>query len=96
MDKCRMDESRAQLVKAFYFALGSYAEQEATKEDTWRDQSIGQLYAHLKHEVEEIRTNLHRNDLLTYLQHNCIDAVTLSLILLVKVMEMSGVLETEV
>lgn len=94
MEKKRMDESRAILEKAFYFALGSYMEQEAKKEDIWRDQSIGQLYAHLNHELEEIRSNLKSSDL-TYLLHNCVDAVGLSTILLAKVMEMAGLLKEE-
>lgn len=92
MKKDRTDESRAQLEKAFYFALGSYAEQEAKKDDQWRDQSIGQLYAHLYHELGEIRTNLKRNDRLTFLVHNCVDAVSLSTILLAKVMEKADLL----
>lgn len=92
MKKTRTDESRQKLVDAFYFALGAYTEQEAKKEDTWRDQSIGQLYAHLAHEVtSEIRGNLKRNDRLTWLLHNCVDAVCLSLILLSKVMDMVGI-----
>jgi len=91
MDKIRIDESREKLVDAFYFALGSYTEQEAKKEDQWRDQSIGQLYAHLAHEIEEIRTNLKRNDRLQFLLHNCTDAVSLSLIFLSKVMDIAGV-----
>lgn len=91
MDKTRTDESRQKLVEAFYFALGSYTEQEATKEDTWRDQSIGQLYAHLFHELGEIRTNLKRNDKLQFLLHNCVDAVSLSTILLSKVMDIADI-----
>lgn len=86
MKKERIDESREKLVKAFYFALGSYMEQEAKKSDSWNELSVGQLYAHLKHELEEIKNNLSRQEL-TYLLHNCVDAVSLSIILLVKVME---------
>ena len=72
MKKTRIDESREALFKAFLFALGSYTEQEATKNDQWRDQSIGQLYDHLKHELEEIKSNLRPpKDQLTYLIHNC-------------------------
>jgi len=95
MDNTRKDISRADLEKAFYMALGSYAEQEAKKDDQWRDQSIGQLYAHLNHEMLEIRTNLKRNDQLTYLLHNCMDAVSLSCILMAKVMRKAGLLENE-
>ncbi len=95
MDKTRTDESRARLVEAFYFALGSYAEQEAKKDDQWRDQSIGQQYAHLHHELEEIRINLKRNDRLTYLLYNCVDAVSLATMLLSTVMEMAGITPKE-
>lgn len=64
-------------------------EQEATKGDEWTEQSLGQLYAHLKHEVEvEIRRNIKNNDL-TYLLHNAVDAVSLSVILLARVMDMA-------
>ena len=65
MKKTRVDESRAELERAFYYALGGYAEQEAKKDDQWRDQTIGQLYAHLAHEIDEVRVNLKRNDRLT-------------------------------
>ena len=90
MKKTRVDESRAELERAFYYALGGYAEQEAKKDDQWRDQTIGQLYAHLAHEVDEVRVNLKRNDRLTFLLHNCVDLVGLSTILLATVMEMAG------
>jgi len=93
MKKTRIDESREALFKAFLFALGSYTEQEATKNDQWR-QSIGQLYDHLKHELEEIKSNLRPpKDQLTYLIHNCCDAVTLSAMLLYKAMEMNKLKE---
>lgn len=84
----RIDESRARLVRAFYFALGGYTEQEAKKLDEWRDQSLGQLYDHLRHELDEIRSNLKRSEL-SYLVHNCVDAVGLSTILLATAMEMA-------
>lgn len=90
MDETRTDESRSRLVNAFYFALGAYTEQEAKKEDQWRDQSIGQLYAHLNHEVQEIRTNLKRDDKVQFLIHNVIDALSLSAIFLAKLMEEHG------
>ena len=90
MEKTRVDDSRERLVRAFYFALGAYTEQEATKLDEWREASLGQLYAHLLHEVkEEIRGNIKRSEL-TYLVHNAVDAVALSTILLARVMEMAG------
>jgi hypothetical protein len=86
----RMDESRAKLARAFAFALGGYMEQEATKEDQWRDQSIGQLYAHLRHELDEIQSNLRQSDM-TWLVHNASDAVGLATIFLAKVLEAAGV-----
>lgn len=82
-----MDESRAMLSHAMAFGLGGYMEQEATKEDQWRDQSIGQLYAHLNHELGEIQSNIKRGEM-TWLIHNASDAVGLSAILLAKVLEM--------
>jgi len=95
MQHTKTDESRSKLKEAFYYALGGYAEQEAKKDDQWRDQSIGQLYAHLAHEIEEIRTNLKRDDRITFLLHNCVDAVGLSCILLSTVMDMVDLHEKE-
>jgi len=96
MKEARQDLSRAKLVRAFYFALGSYVEQEAKKGDSWRDQSVGQLYAHLAHEIEEIRRNLRPpKNHLSFLLHNCLDAVMLSTMLLCKVMDLSGLQEEE-
>ena len=94
MEHTRMDKSRQQLILAFYFSLGSYMEQEAKKTDTWRDQSIGQLYAHLSHELEEVRKNLKESQL-SYLLHNCTDMVNLSTILLAKVMDMAELMKEE-
>ena len=56
--KDRKDQSRELLVKAFYMSLGSYTEQEAKKNDSWRDQSLGDLFNHLSHEIEEIKQNI--------------------------------------
>ena len=90
-EDARMKESRAILVKAFYTALGSYIEQEAKKLDDWRDKTFGEIYAHLKHEIEEIR----RSKSLTQQLHNCIDAVMLSTILLAKLMEDTDLMKRE-
>lgn len=93
MKKKRLDESRKDLVTAFYFALGEYTGQEAKKIDQWRDQSIGQLYNHLHHEVvEEIRGDLKKSDL-QFLLHDAMDAVNLSCILLAKVMRMAEIIK---
>lgn len=83
----RMDESRALLEQAAAFAIGSYMEQEAKKEDQWRDQGTGQLYAHLNHELQEIQGNIRQGDL-TWLMHNAADAAGLALIFLAHVREL--------
>lgn len=93
LEPTRVDISRAMLERAFYFALGSYMEQESKKDDQWRDQTIGQLYDHLLHELEEIRRNL-RDSQLTFLVHNSVDAVSLATILLAKAMLQAGMLQT--
>jgi hypothetical protein len=82
----RLIESRVKLQNAWMMAFGSYVEQEAKKLDQWRDQSIGQLYSHLQHELEEIKRNLKRRDK-AFLLHNCMDAVMLATIMLAKVLE---------
>jgi hypothetical protein len=82
----REDESRQKLMAAFKFALGAYMEQEAKKEDEWRDQTIGQLYNHLKHEIEEIKRSITRSSYKLIL-HNTSDAVMLSTILLAKLID---------
>jgi len=79
----RMSESRERLIRAFYIALGSYIEQEAKKLDQWRDETYGQLYGHLKHEIEEVNRSKSRTTQI----HNLIDCLMLSCILLDKVME---------
>ena len=94
MIRKRVDESREMLVRAFYFALGSYTEQEAKKLDSWRDLDIGSLYAHLKHEIEEIGRSIKMSDL-QFLLHNACDALSLSAILLAKVMEKAGLFGKE-
>lgn len=81
----RVDSSRAELIKAAYFALGSYTEQESKKEDVWKDQTIGQLYAHIKHELEEIK----RSKEMKIHLHNACDLASLSLIYLAKIMKMA-------
>jgi len=85
--KDRRDESRELMVKAFYFALGMYAEQESKKDDQWRDQSLNDIFAHTSHEMGEIRNNIKKGMSMTYLVHNCADLVGLSCTLLAHVME---------
>ncbi len=79
----RMSDSRGRLNRAFNVALGSYIEQEAKKLDQWREETFGELFGHLKHEVAEIGRSNRR----TIQIHNCIDAVMLSCIMLDKVLE---------
>ena len=78
----RMNDSRQKLLNAMMLSLGSYIEQEAKKKDDWRDIPFGQVYAHLKHEIEEIR----RSKTKTQQLHNCMDACSLSAILVAKLM----------
>lgn len=88
----RKDESRELLSKAFFFALGSYLEQEVKKEDQWRDQSIGNLFSHLKHEIEEVKRDMQSGNF-THLMHDCVDAAMLSTILLARVMEENNLMQ---
>jgi len=91
--KDRRDFSRAELERAFYFALGMYTEQESKKDDQWKDQSLGDLFAHLSHEIQEIRNNISKGMPMTYLVHNSADAVGLSCILLAHVMREAELLK---
>jgi hypothetical protein len=68
------------LKEALAYAFGSYIEQEPKKQDQWRDQTWGQLYAHLKNEIAEIG----RSKGPTVQLHNAIDAVMLAAMLVVK------------
>ncbi len=79
----RMSESRKRIIELFYTTLGSYIEQESKKMDQWRDETYGQLFGHLKHEVGEIG----RSKTKTTQIHNCMDSAMLSLLLLDKVLE---------
>ena len=79
----RLNESRDMLLKAMLISLGSYIEQEAKKKDDWREKSFGEIYAHLRHEIEEIK----RSKTKTQQLHNCMDACSLSAMLVAKLME---------
>lgn len=81
-DTDRIDESRQMLVQSFFMGLGAYTEQEAKKKDQWRDQSYRELYQHTKHEFQEVE----RSKDLTKQIHNLHDLVTLSTMLLAKVL----------
>lgn len=68
---------------AMHIALGSYIEQEAKKEDQWRDESFTDLYKHLLHEIDEIRRSKGK----TIRLHNAIDACGLCAMLAIKIEE---------
>jgi hypothetical protein len=85
--KTRVDESRERLFNAFMFAMGSYTEQEAKKLDQWRDQDYFKIYAHLKHEITEVK----RSKDLTKQIHNACDMVGLSCILLAHLLDKNGI-----
>jgi hypothetical protein len=76
-----MDESRELIRQALDMAFGSYVEQEGKKADSWRDTTIGDIYGHLKHELEEVNGNLARGEL-GFLVHNAMDVIELGAILL--------------
>jgi len=76
----RMTDSRQKILNAMMLSLGSYIEQEAKKKDEWRNKSFGELYAHLKHEIAEIG----RSKSKTVQLHNCMDACSLSAIMVAK------------
>lgn len=59
----RVDTSRELVRRALDMAYGSYVEQEGKKADQWFDQSIGQLGDHIRHEVEEIISNIRRGEI---------------------------------
>lgn len=82
----RVDDSREAVRRAMDMAYGSYVEQEGKKADQWRDQSIGQLVAHLRHEVDELVANVRRGEL-GYLLHNAMDAIELAALVLIKAQE---------
>lgn len=82
----RVDDSREKIRKALDMAYGSYVEQEGKKADQWRDESIGQLGDHIRHEVDEIMGNIRRGEL-GYLAHNAMDVIELGAILLAKTNE---------
>jgi hypothetical protein len=79
----RIDESRLLIRQALDMAYGSYVEQEGKKNDQWRDQTLGQHYDHIRHEIDEVRGNLGRGEL-GFLIHNAMDLIELGAIILAK------------
>jgi len=86
--KNRLDESREMIRKALDMAYGSYIEQEGKKADQWRDQNIGQLGDHIRHEInDEVMKNIRTGDF-GFLLHNTMDIIELAAMLLAKANEM--------
>jgi hypothetical protein len=84
----RLDESRQQIYKALMMSYGSYVEQEGKKGDQWRDQSLGQLGDHIRHEInDEVMQNIRTGDI-GFLIHNAMDVIELGAMLLAKANEM--------
>ena len=77
----RVDDSRNKVRTALDMAYGSYVEQEGKKGDQWRDQTIGSLSDHIRHEVDEIMSNIRRGEI-GFLVHNAMDVIELGAILL--------------
>lgn len=83
----RVDQSRQMILNALMMAYGSYIEQEGKKGDQWRDQSLGQLGDHIRHEInDEVMQNLKRNEI-GFLMHNAMDVIELGAMLLAKAQE---------
>jgi len=82
----RIDESRGMIQQALDMAYGSYIEQEGKKGDIWREQSLGEIYNHLKHEIQEVQGNLKQGEI-GYLCHNAMDVIELGAILLAQAQE---------
>ena len=85
--RTRVDESREMIRQALDCAYGSYIEQEGGKSDQWRDQSIGQLGNHIRHEIEEVMANIRRGEG-GFLLHNAMDVIELGAILYAKAQEL--------
>jgi len=88
----RQDKSRELLSMAFFYAMGSYMEQEVKKSDSWRELTLMNLFLHLKHEVSEIQRSIAKNDM-THIIHNCTDALSLATMLLARAMELNEMFE---
>lgn len=53
--KSRVDDSRSRVREMLNAALGVYIKAEPKQRDQWRDQSFNGVWAHLLHEVEEVK-----------------------------------------
>jgi len=78
----RKADSRQRIRQALDAAFGVYIGQEPKRGDSWRDWTYGQLYAHLRHEIEEIK----RSENAERQYHNCLDVIGEAAILAAHVM----------
>lgn len=77
----RSENSRMRVRRMLDASYGLYIGQEPKHGDEWRDQDSGKLYAHLKHELEEIRRSKTRERRF----HNALDACALAAILAARI-----------
>jgi len=82
----RLDNSRERIRQALDCAWGSYIEQEGKKNDQWRDQNLGQLGDHIRHEIEECMGNIRCGEL-GFLLHNAMDVMELGAMLYARAQE---------
>ena len=82
----RIDDSRERIRQALEAAWGSYIEQEGKKNDQWRDVNLGQLGAHIVHEIDECMGNI-RQGQLGFLLHNAMDVMELGAMLFARAEE---------
>jgi hypothetical protein len=83
----RVDESREMIRQALDCAYGSYVEQEGKKSDNWREQNLGQIGDHIRHEVDECIGNIKRGEI-GFLLHNAMDVMELGAMLFCKAQEL--------
>jgi hypothetical protein len=73
----RVDDSRRRMKEMLDASYGVYIKMEPKQKDSWREQTMGQLQAHLEHELAEIK----RSDTLEKKLHNALDACGVSALL---------------
>jgi hypothetical protein len=83
----RLDDSREKIRQALVCAYGSYIEQEGKKTDQWRDQNLGQIGDHIRHEIEECMGNIRRGEI-GFLLHNAMDVMELGAMLFARAQEL--------
>lgn len=77
----RSEDSRMRVRRMLDAAYGLYIGQEPKHSDEWRDVDSGKLYAHLKHEIGEIKRSKGRDKRF----HNALDACALAAILAARI-----------